>query len=140
MRALGVTPILNVADLEASFAWFGKLGWDTLWEYGEPPTFGAVGSGDCEIFLCLDGQGGRPVWLSVWVESVDAVLQTCLDEGVLVIRPPHDEPWGVREMHVRHPDGHVLRVSQALDHGHDHPHDHDHDHAHDHHHDHDHHH
>jgi len=23
-------------------------------------------------------------------------------------------PWGVREMHVRHPDGHVLRISQTL--------------------------
>ena len=23
--------------------------------------------------------------------------------------PPTDEPWGVRELHVRHPDGHVFR-------------------------------
>jgi hypothetical protein len=23
-------------------------------------------------------------------------------------------PWGVREMHVRHPDGHVFRVSQGI--------------------------
>jgi hypothetical protein len=36
-------------------------------------------------------------------------------------------PWGVREMHVRHPDGHVFRVSHPV-HGddHDHPHPHDH--------------
>jgi hypothetical protein len=23
-------------------------------------------------------------------------------------------PWGVREMHVRHPDGHVFRISQGI--------------------------
>jgi hypothetical protein len=25
-----------------------------------------------------------------------------------------NEPWGVREMHVRHPDGHVFRIGRAL--------------------------
>jgi len=24
--------------------------------------------------------------------------------------PPTDEPWGVREFHLRHPDGHTFRV------------------------------
>ncbi|HWN39453.1 MAG TPA: hypothetical protein VNP02_13205 [Gammaproteobacteria bacterium] len=24
-------------------------------------------------------------------------------------------PWGAREMHVRHPDGHVFRVSQGIE-------------------------
>jgi hypothetical protein len=28
--------------------------------------------------------------------------------------PPTDMPWGVREMHVRHPDGHVLRLSRGV--------------------------
>ena len=59
MQAHGVTPILNVSDLEASFAWFGKLGWSKLWDWGDPPSFGAVGSGACEIFLSQDKQGAR---------------------------------------------------------------------------------
>jgi hypothetical protein len=48
--------------------------------------------------------------------------------------PPTDEPWGVREMHVVHPDGHTFRISQPAPHDHDHEpdHGHDHDHAHDH--------
>jgi hypothetical protein len=25
-----------------------------------------------------------------------------------------DMPWNVREMHVRHPDGHVFRISRGL--------------------------
>lgn len=40
MIARAVTPILNVADMERSFAWFEKLGWKKDW--GSPPTFGGV--------------------------------------------------------------------------------------------------
>jgi hypothetical protein len=29
--------------------------------------------------------------------------------------PPTDEPWGVREMHIRHPDGHVFRISKGIE-------------------------
>ncbi len=53
----GVTPILNVSDMDASFAWFAKLGWKELWRWGDPTGFGAVGSGPCEIFMCRGGQG-----------------------------------------------------------------------------------
>lgn len=45
MEAKGVTPILNVSDLGYTFAWFEKWGWEKLWDWGTPPTFGAVGSG-----------------------------------------------------------------------------------------------
>jgi ketosteroid isomerase-like protein len=111
-----VVPILNVSDLAASFAWFGKLGWARHWDWSVrsgPPTFGSVVSGDCEIFLCLNGQGQRGTWLSVWIDDVDELHRRCLHNGIEVLRPPRDEPWGVRELHVRHPDGHVLRLTQS---------------------------
>jgi hypothetical protein len=59
--AHGLTPILkNVGGVYgASIAWFEKLGWRKLWEYGDPPTFGAVAAAaPARFFLCLDGQGG----------------------------------------------------------------------------------
>jgi catechol 2,3-dioxygenase-like lactoylglutathione lyase family enzyme len=128
MLAKGITPILNVSNIEESFAWFEKFGWRKCWEYN---AFGAVASGDCGIFLCPDGQGGRGrsahpatsgpkdaadkgVWMSVWVDDVDAVHHECLANGIEVTWPPTDEEWGVREMHIRHPDGHVFRISQPL--------------------------
>ncbi|MGH2635501.1 MAG: bleomycin resistance family protein [Actinomycetota bacterium] len=123
-----VTPILNVSDLDASFDWFAKLGWAKGWDWCPPDaaksTFGAVTSEGREIFLCLDGQGGRGeygAWLSLWVDDVDAVHAICEREGLEVVEPPDDKPWGVREMHVRHPDGHVLRVSAES--AHEHPHE-----------------
>ena len=132
MKATGLNPILNVSDMQQSFAWFERLGWEKSWDWGDPPTFGAVCSGECQIFLCLNGQGGRGkssvtrtfgesgdqtadkgVWMSIWVDDVDAVHRQCVSQGLDVTWPPTDMPWGVRELHVRHPDGHVFRLSQS---------------------------
>jgi catechol 2,3-dioxygenase-like lactoylglutathione lyase family enzyme len=134
MHAHRITPILNVSNIEESFAWFARLGWKKGWDWGTPPTFGGVCSGDCEIFLCQGAQGGRGkgdnvttfggngdesadkgVWMSIWVDDVDASHRHCLEQNIEVTWPPTDEPWGVREMHVRHPDGHVFRISQGLE-------------------------
>ena len=87
----------------------------------------------CAIFLCKDGQGSRGkselattfgpddndaadkgVWMSIWVDDVDAVHRECLAQGLEVTWPPTDMPWNVREMHVRHPDGHVFRISRGI--------------------------
>ena len=133
MNARGLTPILNVSDLSQTFAWFEKLGWTKIWDWGSPPTFASVGSGTHEIFLCEGGQGGRGrsavpltfgpqgdqtadrgVWLSIWVDDVDTVHRDCVAHGIEVTWPPTDMPWNVREMHVRHPDGHVFRIGRHL--------------------------
>jgi uncharacterized glyoxalase superfamily protein PhnB len=53
--------------------------------------------------------------MSVWVDDVDAVHQRCLQAGLDVTMAPEDMPWHVREMHVRHPDGHVFRVSRGIE-------------------------
>jgi len=106
-----VTPILNVSDVRESLAWFEQLGWETtfLWDDG----FGGTGSGDAEIFLCRDGQGERGTWVSWFLESLDDVDRLharAVELGLDVAMPPTDEPWGVREFHLRHPDGHTFRV------------------------------
>jgi catechol 2,3-dioxygenase-like lactoylglutathione lyase family enzyme len=132
-----VVPILNVSDIRESFAWFGRLGWRKGFEWNPEgsaaePGFGSVESGECEIFLCRDGQGGRGrgtnaltfgpegneaadhgTWMSIWVEDLDAIYRKCVTERLDITYPPTDEPWGVREFHVRHPDGHVFRIGKA---------------------------
>lgn len=137
-RVERVVPILNVSDIHASFAWFEKLGWSKGFEWkanpsDDAPGFGAVETGSCEIFLCRDGQGSRGkgannstfgpddaetsdkgVWMSIWVDDVDTLHHHCVSEGLDITHPPTDEPWGVREFHVRHPDGHVFRISTNL--------------------------
>jgi uncharacterized glyoxalase superfamily protein PhnB len=121
-----------VSNIQESFDWFERFGWKKGWDWGDPPTFGGVCSGASEIFLCQNAQGGRGkssltmtggpegsddaekgVWMSIWVDDVDVIHKHCVTQGLEVTMPPTDEPWGVREMHVRHPDGHVFRVSKG---------------------------
>lgn len=52
--------------------------------------------------------------MSIWIEDVDAIHRHCLEQGLYVAFPPTDMPWCVREMHLRHPDGHVFRISQGI--------------------------
>ena len=132
MKVEAVTPILNVTNLPESFAWFEKLGWKKHWDFGDPPTFGAVISEKAEIFLCQNCQGARggpmptepwdnqagSVWMSWWLESpaeVDAFYEHVLKLGIVAPFPPTDMPWNVRECHIRHPDGHTFRVGAGLE-------------------------
>ena len=99
-------------------------------EHGEA-GFGSVCSGETSIFLCCGAQGSRGtimpkfpgddatdgVWMTWWMGSpaeVDALHQIAVSKGLIVTYPPTDEPWGVREFHLRHPDGHMFRVSSGL--------------------------
>jgi hypothetical protein len=67
-----LTPILYVRDLaEAMNYYTEKLLFDRLWEWGDPPDFGAVRLGKVEIFFCLGGQGHPETWLSIFVDDVD---------------------------------------------------------------------
>jgi catechol 2,3-dioxygenase-like lactoylglutathione lyase family enzyme len=133
MKTHALNPILNVSNIAESFAWFERLGWEKSRDWGTPPTFGGVCSGKCQMFLCQNGQGGRGkgdntatfgpqgdqsadkgVWISIWVDDVDAEYARCSAQGIEVTSPPANYPWNVREMHVRHPDGHVFRISQSM--------------------------
>jgi len=140
MNVESVVPILNVSNITESFAWFAKLGWSAQLKWSAdtdnpdaPIDFASVVSGASEIFLCRGGQGGRGrgsgivtggpehdqtsdkgVWLSIFVDDVDAVHQRCVTEGLEITYPPTNETWGVREMHVRHPDGHVFRIGTEI--------------------------
>jgi len=124
-----VKPILNVSDIRRSLAWFELLGWKTTFEWDEDGELGFAGTGlgEAEIFLCRGGQGSRGmhapafpfdettggVWMSWFLETsqdVDAMHALCVELALDVSMPPTDEPWGVREFHLRHPDGHTFRI------------------------------
>jgi hypothetical protein len=98
-----------------------------------PATFGSVCAGtegeeEVQIFLCQGAQGLRggkapypgcdddvgAMWMSIWLPSladVDAAYELAKAKGVTVVAPPVNEPWGVRECRIMHPDGHVFRLS-----------------------------
>ena len=62
-----------------------------------------------------DEKADKGVWMSVWVGDVDEMHRHCVAAALEVTFPPTDMPWNVREMHLRHPDGHVFRVSRGFE-------------------------
>ena len=97
-----------------------------------PAGFGSVCTENATIFLACDCQGSRGtimpkhpgddqtdgVWMSWWVstkDDVDRMHDVAIQHDMTVTYPPTDEPWGVREFHLRHPDGHMFRVGCGVD-------------------------
>jgi hypothetical protein len=110
-----LTPILYVRDFaEAMNYYTGKLLFERLWDWGSPPSFGAVRLGKVEIFFCLGDQGHPGTWLSIFVDDVDDYFERITRLGAEVIEGPKDFPWGCREVQVRDPNQHVIRFSQGI--------------------------
>lgn len=140
-KVAGVSPILSVRDIGQSFEWFEALGWERSFSWNDggmmgdganAPSvnehgvahFAGICSGDVTLFLCLEGQGPLGdgatdgVWMSWWMPTkadVDRMWESARAKGFMIPMDPRDEPWGVREFHLRHPDGHVFRVSSGVD-------------------------
>src|SRR5262249_20272625 len=107
--------ILYVSDFERSALYFTKsLGFTKLWDWGDPPGFGAVRRDKIEIFLCRGGQGNPGTWMEIFVDDVDELYAEIAANGAVVPVPPRDEPWRMREMQVECPDGHILRFGTGL--------------------------
>ncbi len=110
-----LTPILYVRDFQEAMKYYTeKLLFERLWDWGDPPTFGAVRLGKVEIFFCLSGQGHPGTWLSIFVDDVDDYYNRIKTLGAKITHGPVDEPWGMREIHVQDPNQHVIRFGQGI--------------------------
>jgi hypothetical protein len=106
-----VIPILNVRNFAASMDYYvNKLGFAKKWDWGAPPTFGCVTRGKVEMFFCEGGQGRPGMWMSIFMDDVDALFEEYKTSGAIIRQPPTNMPWGTREMNVEDLDGHRLRM------------------------------
>ena len=111
-----ITPILNVRDVATSIRYYiERLGFTTSWEWGDPPTFGAVRRDGLEVQFCYDGQGCPGTWISIWVSDVDELYEDLVRLGAEIRQPPTNFEWGVREVNVADPDGHRIRFGMSTD-------------------------
>ena len=118
MQIRGITPILNVSDVPASVLWFEKLGWRRSFTHNDAGMIANAALSNAHgpagfAGLCADPDSDQfgGVWMSWWIPDADAAHAECVAAGVEIVRPPVNEPWGVREFLIRHPDGHIFRVS-----------------------------
>jgi catechol 2,3-dioxygenase-like lactoylglutathione lyase family enzyme len=111
MEVLSSRVLLRPADFERSAGFYREtLGLHVFREWRGGIVF-FLGGG----FLELSGRAGPAVddKLSLWlqvrdVDAVHAALVVSTSGSVEVVEAPVDEPWGLREMRIRDPDGVLL--------------------------------
>ena len=101
-----IIPILNVADLAASVAFYARvLGFKTDWNAG---TTASVSRDGRAIMLCQQDQGPRGTWVWIGVDDIEPVYADFVAKGASIRLKPTNFSWAY-EMQVEDPDGHVLR-------------------------------
>ena len=120
----GVSPVLLVADLPRSVAYYRERLGFTCEVYGEPPDFAVADRDAVRILLALADEPERlvPNWRIVdkmWnayivVDDVDAVYAEVQERGAGIDYSLYDAPTGFREFGVQDPDGHDIAFGQPL--------------------------
>ena len=64
--------------------------------------------------LDLSFAGSPRVLLAAGVENVDAAYQTLIAKGVRLLRPPTDQPWGLRTAYFADPQGNLWEINHSL--------------------------
>ena len=122
-----MTPVLSVDDVPASVSfWVDRLGFESVAEVpgDDGPAFAMLTHGDIEVMVqswaSVDAEPGplsrplepTPTCLFVEVEDLDTVIGDL--DGVPVLYEPHETFYGMREVTVEEPGGHVVTFAQKL--------------------------
>src|SRR5690348_13579047 len=107
-------PILYASDVGKSIQYYTEVfGLTNHWCWDDAASFGGVSKDGVELFFCKGGQGHPGTWLSIMVNDVDGLYQRILEKKGKVLSPPKDMEWGLREMLVEDPDGHIIRFGRG---------------------------
>ncbi|MES2810518.1 MAG: VOC family protein [Bacteroidota bacterium] len=116
MKIESVIPILYSDNVQRSIEFYTRVfGFKDHWTWEDEPTFGGVVSGELSIFFCKGGQGQKGTWLAINVDNVDEFYEKIKNELIETSGPPEDQPWFMREMCIKDPDGHILRVGHGIE-------------------------
>lgn len=122
MALTGISPVLLVADLDRSVAYYrDQLGFSCQ-VYGQPPNFATATRDEATILLALCGDPSRivPNWRIVdntWnafirVDDVENIYAEVQERGAGIDYTLYDAPSGFREFGVQDPDGHDIAFGQ----------------------------
>ncbi len=111
-----IVAIVPARDLEASTAFYGRLGLRLVSDYGDYRILSDDRGWRLHLRLSLDWPArveDNPLGLYLYVEDVDAVAARMRD---LMIDPadPRPKPWGCYEFAVSDPDGALVRVGRVI--------------------------
>jgi catechol 2,3-dioxygenase-like lactoylglutathione lyase family enzyme len=108
-------PSLSVSDIPAAAEFYAKkLGFFVAFTWGDPPTMAGVNLGHVQIFL---EQGTpSPTGCSVYfvVGDADELYEFHGANGVEIVQPPGDRPYGLRDYTIRDLNGYALTFGHRL--------------------------
>ena len=112
-------PVLQVRDVAASEAFYGKLGFASHGSWGDPPAFCIVQRGEVTLALDRSGNGEVPAnqyWAAyVYVSDVDALhAEFSALELPEVTSIRRGNEYGCEDFDIVDPDGHRLGFGQSL--------------------------
>jgi predicted enzyme related to lactoylglutathione lyase len=116
VRFEGAAPILRVADLRASLAYYqAVLGFKRDWG-GEAPfsSMASVSRDGAAVMLCQGAQGNPGTWVWFGVDDVVRLRDEVAARGATIVLPPTNFSWAM-EIRIKDPDGHVLRFGSDPD-------------------------
>lgn len=118
MEIISSDPVLAVHDLDLSGSWYQDvLGAELAYVDAGNWLFCRVGRVTFMLGRCPDVPAARDIGDHSYiaylrVTDVDGFYQRALAAGAEVSKPPTDEPWGMRELGLRSPDGHRFMLGQ----------------------------
>lgn len=59
--------------------------------------------------------GGSRVLLAAGVDDVDSAYEELKSRGVEFLRPPTDQPWGLRTAYFADPEGNLWEINQPIE-------------------------
>lgn len=62
----------------------------------------------------LKSEGGSRGLLAAGVADVDVAYEELKAKGVTFVRPPTDQPWGLRTAHFADPEGNLWEINQPM--------------------------
>ena len=120
MKTQSLVPMLSVADVEQSIAFYSHLGFEVgntfACESGTKPSWAWLQSGDAQLMLSAASEpvaAKHSVLFYVYTDDVAAARASLIDAGLMPgeIATPFYAPRG--EFEVIDPDGYVIMVTHT---------------------------
>ena len=114
-------PNLVVEDAEAAKAFFsGFLGFEPAMDEPGFKMFRSPSNPTAQITVAdleVEGQdrGIKDAQVSVEVDDATMLYERAQRDGLEIVYPLTDEPWGIRRFFVRDPDGNVINIASHRD-------------------------
>ena len=100
---------VDVTDIPTAVEFYSnKLGFTTACTWGDPPTFAGVKLDKAQMFLRKGTPDPQGCFVSFMVGDADALYEFHRSQGVEIVEPIEDRPYGIRDYGVRDLHGYHL--------------------------------